>query len=725
MYLANASLSAIAASARDAGFVEASAYLYGRGAPLEDTPTLTLASLLKSSIERAKSARSAYASAARIKSELESRAQEAAIERERADSKRQRGESGGAASGSRGQSGGSRGGAAAGQGGGPRGGAAGKAPGIAAAAKSSRGEKTALQKQDADVSDARINGMRKDGAALAGEQPASRAGAGAAGGWFPQPWRGGNGAQPGQGGAQWPAAGLGSEPGLAGGRAPGAGAGAFAAGSAGGAGGNAGAGRGVDGGSDGSGGHGSGAGRGEWGLSGDYGPQQGAGRAGGGEQAGSDGQGGAPGIPGEYALSGAEAGRLGSSSDGGGDSSLLGSIFEKILASVAQIKDMGMQQLACMLKGGVPQDIDAMAAARQVMDNTYSLGKGLSSLEDALSQYILGGGRQAAFPAGAPGAFGAPGWPPGGAQADPGGDASAAAQAAASTAAYASGGAFYSSAGMAAYAGEIVWNSASGRALLKDLRSIREILPSASLKALKEGASVSDIYNDIRGRLSQLESRLLKMGLKQDDPISRIISSMKDNMRAQEQLSKNQLCFQIPFLYNQKPSSLTVFVQERRRGAAGKRADGDLSVDLSLETESLGMVSIGMSVSDRLVDIDIAVSNRGVKDYLGGITDKLGERIGEAGFKVGGISCGLKEAARPPAISASRAARDARDARDARRAGTRAAQRQQQASASALAARAVAAAGQKAGAPAGSLQAARASASAIRAGGRRGVDIRA
>jgi hypothetical protein len=494
---------------------------------------------------------------------------------------------------------------------------------------------------------------------------------------------------------------MGLAPGLAGSRAPGADA------FAGGAGGGRGAIGGAGGAGDAGGGYGGGAGGG-WGLSGDYGPPQGAARSGRGSAPPSPAEpAGAPGAPGEHALSGAEAGRLA----GSGDPSLLGSIFEKILASVAQIKDMGMQQLAYMLKGGVPQDIGAMAAARQVMDNTYSLGKGLASLESALSQYVLGGGRQAAFPVGSPGAFGPPGFGlPGGAQADSGGAADAAAPAAASTAAYASGGAFYSSAGMAAYAGEAVWNSAPGRALLKDLRAIRDILPSASLKAIKEGASVSDIYNEIRGRLSQLESRLLRMGLKQDDPISRIISSMKDNMRAQEQLNKNQLCFQIPFLYNQKPSSLTVYVQERRRGAAGKKTDGDLSVDLSLETESLGMVSVGMNVSDRLVDIDIAVSNRSVRDYLGGIADKLGERVAEAGFKVGGISCGLKEAARPPA------------GRLPRRAGARAAQPL----ASALAAKgAAAAAGRKAGVSAGGIHGARIRASAAQTGGRAGVDIRA
>ncbi|MCL2060880.1 MAG: flagellar hook-length control protein FliK, partial [Oscillospiraceae bacterium] len=187
-------------------------------------------------------------------------------------------------------------------------------------------------------------------------------------------------------------------------------------------------------------------------------------------------------------------------------------------------------------------------------------------------------------------------------------------------------------------------DSASGaayRQALRDLADIRAFLPRSDLAALKNGVDISDIYNELKARLLALESKFARLFGKQDETVERIISSMKDNVRAQEQMNKGPVCFQIPFMYNQKPSSLTVYVFDRQRGGRARKPGDALSVALNLETQSMGTVDIGMNVSDKRVDLDITVQNKGVRNYLESIAGTLGERVRGAGFAVGTISCSV------------------------------------------------------------------------------------
>ncbi|MDR1440594.1 MAG: DUF6240 domain-containing protein, partial [Clostridiales bacterium] len=568
MYLANAAIKETAASARRDSFFEAGAYLYGRGVSLDEVPVATLASLLKESIRYVERARSSYAEAIRFGSATDRQAQDAANARAMANSGGSRyggarkpagGNGSGGINGGTGPGGGARAGIGSG---GVHGG---QRPifGRAASAAAERGELSALKKQDAAMSDTRVSDMRGRFASASGGTAEGGAAGALGGAASPEPAMAaarapetdGFGARgySGRGGAsELSRAGLG----VAGDRGAGDRAGGSGVGSeAGGA-----ERQGEDPGSHSA----------LWDAGADAPGQAGAGGA---YSPYGQYRAGAQGARDGYGA--ADAAAYGGAADARGETaSALNALFERIVSSMSRIKDMGMRQLAYMMKGGVPQDVGAMAAARDVMDNTYSLGKGLSSLENILSQYILGsGGAQKA--AGAQ--YGAGAWDQQGQfQNGAGGFGGSAAAAAL----YGGAGGYFSPDALSAYVGESIWDSAEGRALRKDIAGIKGMLPTASLKALKDGASISDIYNEIKGRLSQLEGRLLKMGLRQDDPAAKAISAMKDNIRAQEQLNKDQACFQIPFLYNQKPSSLTVYVYDRGRGGKGKRADGELSVDL-------------------------------------------------------------------------------------------------------------------------------------------------
>jgi len=181
--------------------------------------------------------------------------------------------------------------------------------------------------------------------------------------------------------------------------------------------------------------------------------------------------------------------------------------------------------------------------------------------------------------------------------------------------------------------------------MLRQIANIRDILPKSDLLALKNGADITDIYNELKARLLALENRLMRFTARSDDAVERIFTSMKDNIRAQEQMNKGPLCFQIPFMYNQKPTSLTMYVFDHKKGGRGKKADDALNVALNLETEKLGTVDVGMVVSDKRVDLDISVQNRGVRNYLEGISGSLNDRIEDAGFTVGVISCSVRGAA--------------------------------------------------------------------------------
>jgi hypothetical protein len=353
----------------------------------------------------------------------------------------------------------------------------------------------------------------------------------------------------------------------------------------------------------------------------------------------------------------------GSDADGAQTREGLGGLLSRLLSSVAQLKDIGVRQLTRLVQGGVPEAADALAAARQAVENTYSVSRGLTSLEAILARYVLGSEYGAGAGTGfggsavlglAGGFFGRWGgaqnpWGPGdlgggGASSAGGGGASAGSGGSwGGSGAWNGAGGFFAGGGGAGtgsgFGGE------QGRAVLRELGAIRNLLPGADLKALKNGADISDIYNELKDRLSALESRLSRLGMRQDDPVGKIVSSMKDNIRAQEQLNRNQICFQIPFLYNQKPSSLTVYVFDQKRGGKGKKAGETLSVALNLETETLGTLDIGLKVSEKRVDLEIVAANQTVRNYLNGIVGTLSGRVRDAGFTVGDILCEVKPSA--------------------------------------------------------------------------------
>ena len=311
-------------------------------------------------------------------------------------------------------------------------------------------------------------------------------------------------------------------------------------------------------------------------------------------------------------------------------------IFTKILSSVAQLKDISMQHLAFLLKTEVPKNMDSLAAARQVLDNTYSVSKGLETLERLISQSLFG-----SMPQSANALFQSLYHHP----AMPGMDSF--------SSYYQNADAYLSADYLLAYSGENIWDSKQGRSVLNDLNNIKKLLPGTNLKSLKDGATITDINNEIRSRLYALESKIQSMGIKADDPVAKVLSSIKDNIRAQEQLNKDQVCFQIPFMYNQKPSSLTVYVFDKGRKEKGSKAEGNLSVSLNLETESLGTVDVNMTLSDKLVDLEIVVSNRTVRNYFDSIKNTLNDRVRDAGFKVGSIVCETQEQQRPSAFQSA------------------------------------------------------------------------
>ena len=347
---------------------------------------------------------------------------------------------------------------------------------------------------------------------------------------------------------------------------------------------------------------------------------------------------GQPGQIGQESLADSLANSATSGSDAG--FAATESIFSKILASISQLKDISVQHIASMIKSGMAANLSEMAAAKQVLEHTSSVGRGLEGLESIVSSYILGASPTASQLSTFRGN-----------QFD-----SLHNTAQPYPSLYHTAEPYLSSDAIAAYQSDVLWDSPLGRRILDDISRIKRAIPRTDLKRLKEGTSISDIYSELKDGLKTIEGRMLKLGVKADDPVAKALSMIKDNVKAQEQLNKNQMCFQIPIIYNQKPSSLNVFIFDKKKTGKGAGAEGDLSVALNLETESLGPVDISIRVSDwsvnggkqkaqlptKRVDLEITVKDRAVKKYFESIKKDLGNRINEAGFKPGTIECETK-----------------------------------------------------------------------------------
>ncbi|MCL2164854.1 MAG: hypothetical protein FWH55_10805 [Oscillospiraceae bacterium] len=410
--------------------------------------------------------------------------------------------------------------------------------------------------------------------------------------------------------------------------------------------------------------------------------------------------GGAPGAGGDTSYAGAGAYASGSPA--------IENVFSKILSSISMLKDVSIGQLASMFKSGLSSNLSEMAAAKQVIDHSSSIGKGIDRLEAIVSSYVSGGATSTIPQDSLNSLF----------------RSYIGLQQQSSADYFQSSAPYVSSEALVAQQAEIVWNSPFGKRILKDVSDIKKIIPRADLKALKEGVSISDIYNELKSRLRGIEAKMTRLGVKPGDPVSEALSSVKGNIKAQEQLCKNQICFQIPIMYNQKPSSLNVYVFDKRKTGKGANAEGGFSIFLNLETESLGTLGIDITVSEssnasstassntsnkvsskplrkasgntsdnatgtissnisstissntsstissntssnesgkarnnsmnvygaaestqsltRIVDLEITVRDRTVKRYLDSFKGTLGERINDAGFKIGTIVCGIK-----------------------------------------------------------------------------------
>ncbi len=167
--------------------------------------------------------------------------------------------------------------------------------------------------------------------------------------------------------------------------------------------------------------------------------------------------------------------------------------------------------------------------------------------------------------------------------------------------------------------------------LKKAIKDISKGIKDSNWKFEKEYADVEEIINDIEN-----STKLLK---EEDNyTLKRKFKELSETVNESQRLERESKIHQIPVYMNEKLTNLNIYFRERKKGSS-RMSSEDMSVALSIETESMGNVNMNITVDKNSVNVKIGLENehdRGLvenyKDILKNLLDVNGYTMGEMSF---------------------------------------------------------------------------------------------
>jgi len=156
----------------------------------------------------------------------------------------------------------------------------------------------------------------------------------------------------------------------------------------------------------------------------------------------------------------------------------------------------------------------------------------------------------------------------------------------------------------------------------------------------KQGKLNADkFYEELNRALKLLESSSGHFNKEQQQAIENKIEKLKDTLEVQQQLNKNDTCFQMPVLMNEELKNLQIYVMNKKKNT--KRIDPqNMSILLNMETATVGNLNIYAAVSNKNVILRIGLEQPDYKRViepqarvLVNLMKDIGYEVKEVGFR--------------------------------------------------------------------------------------------
>ncbi len=159
--------------------------------------------------------------------------------------------------------------------------------------------------------------------------------------------------------------------------------------------------------------------------------------------------------------------------------------------------------------------------------------------------------------------------------------------------------------------------------------------------AAKQGKMDADrFYEELDKAIRLIQEGTGQMDKEARKALENKIDRIKENLEAQQQLNKNDTCFQLPVFMKEELRNLQIYVMNKKKNT--KRIDAqNMSILLNMETASVGNLCIYVAVTNKNVMLKIGLDQPEYKKIvepqskvLIGLMKDIGYDVKEVGFRV-------------------------------------------------------------------------------------------
>lgn len=177
------------------------------------------------------------------------------------------------------------------------------------------------------------------------------------------------------------------------------------------------------------------------------------------------------------------------------------------------------------------------------------------------------------------------------------------------------------------------------------LDNIKDELPRADLKNFKQEGIIEfcsfmrEKVKYMKQKLEVLQAVITNTGGYLSGAVSKVINDLNDISFLYSHAQKDFVFAQVPFIYNGRVSNLNLIINKKRNRFNMKEGEEPYCVSMNLETNTLGVLDIGLEIKGRSVKASIRVEKDSYKEYFMKMSSQLQKKISDAGFNLQNFSC--------------------------------------------------------------------------------------
>ncbi len=177
-------------------------------------------------------------------------------------------------------------------------------------------------------------------------------------------------------------------------------------------------------------------------------------------------------------------------------------------------------------------------------------------------------------------------------------------------------------------------------------KGIEKATEKKGFEKLKKGVSVSKILDDIEYEVSRIKKEAVSLPEYQRQNLWKQSSNIEKTLELQKAVQKDEMVYQIPMELHNGLTNMNLYVMNDKEGN-GRIDEKNMSIFISMETETLGNVQVYMKMSDKNLSFQINTDKPEATKYLQAHKQQLQTTIEQLGYMVGKLNYGEEERKNP------------------------------------------------------------------------------